>query len=123
MENKPLARAVTIGFSIMGVLGDYFLKLASDSRNPLKSRWFFIGFVVYAATAFGWVYVMRHLKRATIGVVYSVSMILLLTLVVVALFREPLNRFEVTGLVKGTGVSAAGAESLTNSVPTIRVSR
>ena len=70
---------VTIGFSAVGVLGDYLLKLASAQENPLRSRWFYVGFAVYASTAFGWVYVMRHLKLATIGVVYSVSMILLLT--------------------------------------------
>lgn len=103
MGNKPLAVAVTIGFSILGVLGDYLLKLASDSRNPLKSRWFYIGFAVYASTAFGWVFVMRHLKLATIGVVYSVSMILLLTGIGAVLFREPLNRYEIAGLAMAVG--------------------
>jgi small multidrug resistance pump len=99
MGNKPLAVAVTIGFSILGVLGDYLLKLASDARYPLKSRWFYIGFAVYASTAFGWVFVMRHLKLATIGVVYSVSMILLLTAIGAVCFREPLSRYEVAGLL------------------------
>jgi small multidrug resistance pump len=32
------------------------------------------------------------------GVVYSVSMILLLTSIGIVLFREPLNRFEIAGL-------------------------
>jgi len=36
-----------------------------------------IGFTVYASTAFGRVFVMKHLKLATVGVVYSVSMIAL----------------------------------------------
>jgi small multidrug resistance pump len=58
---------VTVGFSAVGVLGDSLLKLASARKNPLKSGWFFVGFAVYASTAFGWVYVMRHLKLATIG--------------------------------------------------------
>lgn len=58
---------------------------------------------VYASTAFGWVYVMRHLKLATIGAVYSVSMILLLTGVGVAAFRQPLNAYEVAGLVMAIG--------------------
>ena len=98
MDRSTLAVVVTIGFSVVGVAGDYLLKLASASDNPLKSRWFYIGFAVYASTAFGWVYVMRHLKLATIGVVYSVSMILLLTGVGVVFFREPLNRYEIAGL-------------------------
>jgi small multidrug resistance pump len=94
---------VTIGFSAVGVLGDYLLKLASSQRQPLKSAWFYVGFGVYASTAFGWVYVMRHLKLATIGVLYSVSMILLLTAVGVAAFREPLNGYEVAGIAMAIG--------------------
>ena len=99
MENRSLAVLVTIGFSIVGVAGDYLLKLASSKDNPLTSRWFYLGFAVYASTAFGWVFVMRHLKLGTIGVVYSVSMILLLTGIGVVGFRETLNGHEVLGLV------------------------
>lgn len=94
---------VTIGFSVLGVLGDYLLKLASEQSNPLRSRWFYIGFAVYASTAFGWVYVMRHLKLATIGVVYSVSMILLLTGIGSVVFREPLKAPEIAGLAMAVG--------------------
>ena len=74
-----LAVMVTVAFSVVGVLGDSFLKLSSAREQPLRSRWFYIGFAVYASTAFGWVFVMRHLKLATISVVYSISMVLLLT--------------------------------------------
>ena len=96
---SSLPIVVTIAFSVVGVLGDYLLKLASAHKNPLHSRWFYVGFAVYASTALGWVYVMRHLKLATIGVVYSLSMILLLTTIGVAVFREPLNSYEIIGLV------------------------
>src|SRR5215470_667284 len=88
---------VTVGFSVVGVVGDYLLKLSSAQKNPLRSGWFYLGFAVYASTAFGWVYVMRHLKLATIGVVYSVSMILLLTGIGAVAFRESLNANEVVG--------------------------
>ena len=93
-----LAIVVTIGFSVVGVVGDYLLKIASAQRDPLRSRWFYLGFVVYASTAFGWVFVMRHLKLATIGVVYSISMILMLAGIGVVAFRESLNAAEVAGL-------------------------
>jgi multidrug transporter EmrE-like cation transporter len=99
IEKNWLALAITIGFSIVGVLGDYLLKLASAHKNPLRSGWFYVGFAVYASTAFGWVFVMRHLKLATIGVVYSISMILLLTGIGVVFFREPLSAPEAVGLV------------------------
>jgi drug/metabolite transporter (DMT)-like permease len=46
---------------------------------------------------------MKHLKLATIGVVYSISMILLLTGIGVAAFREPLNAYEIAGPVMAIG--------------------
>jgi small multidrug resistance pump len=103
MEKRALAVVVTITFSVVGVVGDYLLKRASEDKDPMKSRWFYIGFVVYASTAFGWVFVMRHLKLATIGVVYSVSMILLMTAIGVVFFREPLNRYEIAGMAMAVG--------------------
>jgi multidrug transporter EmrE-like cation transporter len=99
MDSKSLAVLVTIAFSVVGVLGDYFLKLASKEEDSLRSLWFYIGFALYAATAFGWVFVMKHLKLATISVLYSVSMVVLLTGVGVVFFREGLNYYEVAGLV------------------------
>jgi small multidrug resistance pump len=96
---KTLAIIVTIGFSLVGILGDYFLKLASASGDSLKTKWFYIGFALYASTAFGWVFVMKHLKLATIGVVYSISMVVLLTAVGIMFFQETLNYYEIAGLI------------------------
>jgi drug/metabolite transporter (DMT)-like permease len=99
MGTRTIAVLVTIAFSVIGVLGDYFLKLASAREQPLRTGWFYLGFALYASTAFGWVFVMRHLKLATISVLYSVSLVLLLTAIGVVLFRESLNYFEVIGIV------------------------
>ena len=99
IEPKTLAVLVTIAFSVVGVCGDYFLKLASRAENSLQSFWFYIGFALYASTAFGWVFVMKHLKLGTISVLYSVSMVVLLTAVGVVVFRESLNYAEIAGLI------------------------
>jgi multidrug transporter EmrE-like cation transporter len=99
MNSKLVAVGATLAFSVVGVVGDYFLKLASGAASPLRSRWFYVGFCVYASTAFGWVFVMRHLKLATIGVLYSVSMVLLLALVGTCRFGERLSYAEMAGLV------------------------
>jgi drug/metabolite transporter (DMT)-like permease len=99
MEKNTLAVLVTVLFSVVGVLGDYFLKVASGKDAPLRSGWFYVGFAVYASTAFGWVFVMRHLKLATVSVVYSVSMVLLMTAMGVLVFKESLNGYEVAGLL------------------------
>jgi drug/metabolite transporter (DMT)-like permease len=103
MGKNSLAIITTIAFSIVGVLGDYFLKLASENENALKTSWFYIGFGLYASTAFGWVFVMKYLKLATISVVYSISMVLLLTGVGIVFFRESLNYYEIGGLIMAIG--------------------
>ena len=90
---------VTIAFSVIGVLGDYFLKLASGREQPQRTSWFYVGFALYASTAFGWVFVMKHLKLATISVLYSISLVLLLTAIGVSVFRESLNYFEMIGIL------------------------
>jgi small multidrug resistance pump len=99
MDRKTFAVLVTIAFSVVGVLGDYFLKLASSRPQPLRAGSFYLGFALYASTAFGWVYVMRHLKLATISVLYSISMVLLLTAIGVGVFRESLSYYEVAGIL------------------------
>jgi len=99
MGTRTLAVLITIAFSVIGVAGDYFLKLASTREQPLWTSWFYLGFALYASTAFGWVFVMKHLKLATISVLYSVSLVLLLTAIGVVLFQESLNYFEVIGIV------------------------
>jgi drug/metabolite transporter (DMT)-like permease len=99
MGTKTIAVLVTFAFSAVGVLGDYFLKLASAHNHPLRTSWFYIGFALYASTAFGWVFVMKHLKLGTISVLYSVSLVLLLTAIGVTLFRETLNYFEMMGIL------------------------
>ena len=98
--NKATASIVlAVVMSAVGIAGDYFLKRASQREGPLTTGAFFGGLALYASTAFAWVFVMRHLKLATIGVVYSVSMILLLTMIGTIAFREALRPAEVVGLV------------------------
>ncbi len=94
---------ITVGFSLVGVIGDFCLKHATQAANPFKTAWFYAGFIIYASTAFGWLYVMRHLKLGTIGVVYSISMILMLTAIGVVGFKETLSAPEVVGLAMAVG--------------------
>ena len=85
------------------MLADYFLKLASDQAQSAQSKWFWLGLIVYASMAGGWVYVMRHLSFAEIGIVYSVSTVLLLTLVGTLVLKETLRGHEVLGVAMAVG--------------------
>ena len=88
--------------------GRLFSRWPADSERPLRSGWFLIGFAVYASTAFGWVFVMRH-SLATISVVYSVSMILLLTAIGVVFFGERLPCTKSPAWAWPAAARAAGA--------------
>ena len=103
MSGASRAILVTLLFSAIGVLGDYFLKLASEQENSLRTGWFFLGFAIYSSTAFGWLFVMKHLKLSTIGVVYSVTMIVLLTTIGTLVFKERLALPEILGVAMGVG--------------------
>jgi small multidrug resistance pump len=98
MEKSTIGILVTLGLCLLGVIGDYLLKLASDQPQPLGSGWFVAGLLVYASTAFAWVYALRDLKLATVGLVYSIGTLLLLTFVGVVIFHEPLKWPEIVGI-------------------------
>ncbi len=88
----------TIAICIFSASADYFLKRASNQESPLLTPWFVLGFGMYACTAFGWVYVMRHLQFATLGVVYSSTMVILLAAIGVFVLHESLRWQEALGL-------------------------
>jgi drug/metabolite transporter (DMT)-like permease len=99
MSKAGLAVLVAFVMSGVGIAGDYFLKRASEQDRPITTWVFLVGLVLYASTAFAWVFVMRHLKLATIGVVYSISMVLMLAAMGTLFFGETLSRTEIAGIV------------------------
>lgn len=103
MDRSILAVLVLVLLSIVGVLGDYFLKLASNQERLIWNGWFPLGLVVYSLTAFGWVYAMRSMKLATIGVVYSLCVVLFLAVMGIVLFKERLTYSEAAGIVMAIG--------------------
>ncbi len=87
-----------IGIAILTVGGDYFIKLASMSSRPVQNKWFVAGCVMYVLSTFGWVFALRHIKLSSIGVIYSLSIVVLLTALGVFVFGETLNRREIVGI-------------------------
>src|SRR6516225_3486531 len=79
MDKAVVALLVAIFLSAVGALADYFLKLASEEQRIVWNKWFVVAFIVYSSTIFGWVYVIKNMKLASVGVVYSVCMVLFLT--------------------------------------------
>ena len=98
MDRTTIMIIVAAAMSAVGIVGDYFLKRASGEANPLATPEFLVGLALYSSTAFAWVFVMRYLKLATIGAVYSVCMILMLTSMGFIFFDERLNHCEAVGI-------------------------
>jgi drug/metabolite transporter (DMT)-like permease len=85
--------------SLLALLGDYFLKLASHKESVfLELRLFSLGFLCQGLSLLGWVYAMRHFSLATLGVYYSVSTILFLAILGVFVFGEKLTSYEIIGI-------------------------
>lgn len=89
----------TIAICLFSATADYFLKRASEQASPLFTVWFALGFGMYACTAFGWVFVMRRLQFATLGVVYASTMVVLMAGIGVIVLKETLQWQEALGIV------------------------
>jgi small multidrug resistance pump len=97
MTPQQQAIGVTILFSAIGVLADYYLKIASGKPFPWNSWQFILGLSLYASTAFGWLFVMQHLKLAAVGILYTSSMLVMLAVVGYFGFGEKLSIREWIG--------------------------
>jgi len=98
MNTQYFPLIATFALSIICVIADYFLKRASETETPYYNYWFVVGFILEASTAFGWVYVMRHIKLATLGAISSVFIALLLVALGVIMFNETLDIKEIIGV-------------------------
>jgi small multidrug resistance pump len=84
--------------ALIGVLADAFLKYAGQGPAYIKLTWFIVGFLIYASTAIGWFYAMKHIKLSSLGVIYALTTVVALTLVGVFYFKEKLTAPEMLGL-------------------------
>lgn len=98
MYQKYLPIAVTIILSLLTIVGDVFLKMASESQSPLKTKWFIFALIAFCSSPFGWIYVFKHLKLATVGALFSVFIVITVAVIGVTFFKESLNRYELFGI-------------------------
>jgi drug/metabolite transporter (DMT)-like permease len=89
------------GVTALTALADAFFKIASEREQPLLNSYFALGVVHYAASSFGVVYLMRHIKLTSFGIVYAVVDVLLLALIGFFVFKEKLNESEWMGVGLG----------------------
>lgn len=91
---------LVVTLSIIGVVGDFFLKLASENTAPFASPMFYCGVLIYALLAVGWVFVFPHMKLGAVGAAYGVCTMFFL--VIAGLFSgERLSVQEGVGIGLG----------------------
>jgi small multidrug resistance pump len=99
--NNLMPILIIILLAGIGVMGDYFIKLSGNGPKYINHSYFLIGIAMYALTAFGWFYVMKHIKLSTLGIFYSITTVILLALVGTIFFKEHLNAYEIIGITLG----------------------
>ena len=90
--------AILIFMTLLTILGDYFVKVASGTRGGLITPRFLLGAILYGSTAIGWFFLMKSHSLAAIGVMYSAATILLLTGLGYFVFKEQLGLREMAGV-------------------------
>ena len=83
---------------ILTVIGDYYVKAASQHGGGLLTRAFLIGALLYGLPAIGWYYLMQAHSLAAIGVIYSAVTLMLLAGLGTLIFKEAFGLREVVGL-------------------------
>ena len=99
--NSLIAIVIVIVLAGIGVVGDYFIKIAGNGSKYISYPPFFIGMIIYALTAIGWFFVMKHIKLGVLGVFYSLTTVILLVVLGTFVFRERLNVYDTVGIVLG----------------------
>jgi small multidrug resistance pump len=99
MDKIFLMFIIGVGLSLITVIGDLFVKHASLQSYFSGWKWLLIGAIIYGITAFGWFFVMREIKLSTLGVIYSVSCVLLLTFAGIFYFKEKVSNMEIMGII------------------------
>jgi multidrug transporter EmrE-like cation transporter len=93
---------VVVGISVVTVAGDYFIKLSGNkSEKFMDIGSFLFGLLFYVLSAFGWFFIMKHVKLSTIGITYGIMTAALLAIVGLVIFKESLNFYEILGLFLG----------------------
>ena len=98
MTDKLLPISITIALAAFGAVCDGLLKRATAHAHPILTWEFWAGSIGYGISAFAWVWVLSRLKLATIGAIYSVTIVILLVVMGATIFRESLSASEIVGL-------------------------
>lgn len=91
-----------VGLSLAETIGDTLIKYSGDDEKKyMLVGWLVAGVLVYMLAAFGWFFVMKHVKLGSLGVIYAVSTVTFLVASGIIFFDESYTRLEILGIVLG----------------------
>ena len=99
MKSTLIALLLTIGLSLFSVTGDFLIKNASLQKAFSGWKLLLLGSIVYALSGTGWFFIFRRFKLSTAGVIFSVVLIIFMTLLSVFYFKEKISTWEVVAIV------------------------
>lgn len=83
---------------VMAIVADYFIKVASERDASLITWSFALGALLYVFSTVGWLYAMKGMSLAQVGVAYSVVTILALVAMGHFLFGEHVGARDMVGV-------------------------
>jgi hypothetical protein len=82
------------------IYGDILIKNATLA-DPFNYLPVLLASLIYASSAIGWLYVFRHMEVKSVGVMYPLMQMLMLTALGVLKYKEVLTTKCIIGLVLG----------------------
>jgi small multidrug resistance pump len=89
--------------AIITTFADIIIKHASAQESFSNWKLLLLGSLIYGLTGFGWFFAMRHAKLSTLGAMFAVTGVLLLSLVSVFYFKEKISNLEILGIIMAIG--------------------
>lgn len=99
MEELLIAGLLALSVSLVEILGDFFVKIASLQPGFAGWKTWLIGILIYGSTGIIWFFLLRKSKLSTAGVTYSVGVVVFLTLLGVFYFKEKINSMEILAII------------------------
>ena len=84
--------------AILTASADYTIKIAAH-RNSFINFPFLIGVTFYIFTAFSWYYAVKNNNLYTTGIIYDMTVILLLSLIGIFVLNEKVNIYSILGML------------------------
>lgn len=84
--------------AILTASADYFIKIAS-TKNSFLNIWFILGSFFYLLTAFSWYYAVKNNYLFSTGILYDMTVIILLVLIGFFVLNEKINLYSSLGIL------------------------